>query len=350
MKHRPSVRTWAWVLAILMGPLTSFADELFPGRIRNPAGLQWDMNTVYNSARDEYLLAYSDGRALIGHLTPDGVFYGEVAVSGNTGVTHVGLSYNPDADQYLFVWRNGSPNNIRAIYLTTEGNPIGSSFAIGNGGAVHVDYSPLSQLYIISYTETAGGIQYVRFKMVDGDSSATVPLVRGGIVATNNVLSDGVKWGGTAGKFLVVYAKDWAPNPRRADIYGNFISADGTTVGSQFGIDIELENQGKPRVAYADDIDRWLVAYEDWTVPGTSANMKGALVAPTGSVTARFQISSTVAWDVPGPVIYSPSTKTFIASWRSAFSDTRIESWAREIRSPRRLHVIGSARCTGLTF
>ncbi len=331
MKHRPSVRTWAWILTALLGPLTSYGTELFPGKITNPAGLQWNMNAVYNSARDEYLLAYSDGRALVGHLTPTGVFSGQRAISGNSGVTHVALAYNPDANQYLLVWRNGSPNTIRGSYLTAEGNPIGSSFAIGNGGAVHLDYSPTSRLYIVSYSESLSGVKYIRYKMIRGDSSTTRPVVRGGNIASSNVLSDDVKWGGTAGKFLVAYVKDWSPDSRRADVVGKFVSADGTSVGSQFNIDANWENQAKPRLAYADDINRWLVAYEDWSEVGTSANMKASLVAPNQVIKARFQISRTTAWDVPGPVIYNPSTRTFIASWRSAFSDTNIQSMAREI-------------------
>ena len=99
----------AFGIAALLIPATSDGNELRPGRIRDPAELQLFTAAAYNPVLDDYLLLYEDGRALVGHLSPAGVFSGEAVLSANIGVTHVNAAFNPDDGTFLVVYRDGDP-------------------------------------------------------------------------------------------------------------------------------------------------------------------------------------------------------------------------------------------------
>ncbi len=93
------------------------AQELAPGRIRNPDGdgLQFHMATAYNSVQDEYLVTYAaqGSSALALRLSPAGTIIGpEITLSPPTFVQETSVAYNPDRNEYLLAWRNDSPTDL----------------------------------------------------------------------------------------------------------------------------------------------------------------------------------------------------------------------------------------------
>jgi hypothetical protein len=305
----------------------SWAFELFPGRVRNPAGLQQFQRVVYNPVRDSYLILYAgDLRALIGHLSTDGIFSGETPLSDAIGVTHVNAAFNPDDGTFLVVYRDGDPPEIFGIYITPDGTPIGSSFFIGSGGEPHIDFSPASGRYVVTWEQLGSGA--VRYRVIDGDStSANPPITAAATVGVG--LSPGIAYSSGANKFLVVYVREIAG--AKANVYGRFISSNGTSVGGEFVVAGGSESQQKPRVAYAPSTNRWMVMFENWAgCGGGCPHLRAGLLSDTGATVKGFNVAATSAWDTPGWITYNSVTDTFIAGWRSAFSDTNIQARAGE--------------------
>ncbi len=312
--------------ATLLAPVSE-GVELRPGRIRNPAGLQLVQRATYNPLRDNYLLLYEDGRALVSQLSPSGVASADTPLSGNIGVTHVNAAFNPDDGTFLVVYRDGDPAEIYGRYLSSDATPIGNSFFIGPGGGPNIAFSPESGRYVVTWEQLSAGV--VRYRVVSGDSTSSPPYVTP-ISTIGKGLSDGVAYGSVADKFLVVYIRDNGGSAR-ANIYGRFISTNGTQLGPEFAISAGFENQQKPRVAYAASTNRWMVMFENWAdCGGGCPHLRGALVGANGAVVKSFNVAATPGWDTPGAVGYNAATGTFIAGWRSAYSDTRIEGRAGE--------------------
>ncbi len=315
----------AGILFSFSAPSQGF--ELFPGRVRNPAGLQLVQKVIYNPITDSYLLLYEDGRALIGHLSTAGVHSGEVALSADIGVTHTNGAFNPDDGTALVVFRDGDPAEIYGHYVTSDGTPIGDQFFIGVGYGPNIDYSSESGRYVVSWEQGSSGT--IRYRVVEGDSTSPSPNITAGAQATFG-FTDGLAYGSVAEKFLLVYSRD-LPGGFRANVYGRFITADGMSVGPEFGIATGIENQQKPKVGYAPSTNRWMVTWENWaSCGGGCPNVGGALVDETGAVVKVFTVVATPGWDVPGPIVYNETTDTLITGWRSAVSDTNIKGRAGE--------------------
>lgn len=313
--------------AALSIPAASYGYELRPGRVRDPADLQMFQRAMYNPVLDSYLLLYEDGRALVGHLSPAGVFSGETALSANIGVTHVNAAFNPDDGTFLVVYRDGDPQEIYGRYLTSNGMPIGNSFFIGAGGPPNIDFSPVSKRYVVTWEQLSTGT--VRYRVIDGDSTSASPNVTP-VTTVSTGLSDGVAYGSVAGKFLVVYIRDIG-GTNKANVYGRFISSNGLSLGPEFAIAGGYQNQGYPKVGYASSTNRFMVVWENWSdCGGGCPHVRGALVSNTGAVVKTFTVAATSGWDVPGPVAYNPVTDTFVTGWRSAFSDTNHPARAGE--------------------
>ncbi len=319
---------WAlhFLASVVLIPALASGYELRPGRVRDPAGIQLFQTAVYNPEQDSYLLLYEDGRALVGHLSPGGVFSGETAISGNIGVTHVAAAYNPEDGTFLAVYRDGEPPEIYGRYLTGNGMPIGNSFFIGPGGAPHVAFSPESGRYVVTWEQLTSG--FVRYRVINGNSTSGAPHVTA-MSSVGGGLSDSIAYGSGPDKFLVVYVRE-APGSK-ANVYGRFISANGQSVGPEFVVAGGTESQGVPRVAYAPTTNRFMVLWENWaSCSGGCPHIRGALVASNGSVVKTFNVAVTAGWDQPGPLGYSSATNTFVTGWRSAYSDTRVEARAGE--------------------
>jgi len=104
-----SIHFLVFTLALLSSTAVTVADELPPGRITNPAGLQRFQGVAYNSALDEYLVIYQgDGIARVLRVGVDGeLILPEIQISETLpGVSNVGIVYNPDDDGYLALFRS----------------------------------------------------------------------------------------------------------------------------------------------------------------------------------------------------------------------------------------------------
>lgn len=266
---------------------TFLADgaEVFPGRIRNPVGLQVNAAIAYNVDQDYYLVGYAGGGiAYIGKLSTDGVFSGELAISAAVSAASMDLAYNPVRNEFLYIWRNSSPNTIRGRYLDGDGNPLGSEIAVGSGKKPHLDFDPVNQRYLVTFGQPGGVIKY---RVFDGDSTSPTPQLHSGTIASVNAIADRVQFGDVAGKFLVAYIRTESSD----NIYGKFVTTNpgGVNISSQFPIANTSKTEQSPTLGYHSRENRWMAASQFWPGAPVKPNVRVALVNPSGERHPRLQ-------------------------------------------------------------
>jgi hypothetical protein len=298
-----------------------------PGSLASTNELQFGAGALYNPHLDEYLVSYADGAARAVRLRPDGTVIGEIALSADPRpqkkVYEVQAAYNPDRREYLAVWRHAEPNEIFARYLDDRAQPLGQPIPIvlspDQGVEINVSYAVQRGRYLVLWTNWS--TKTVRHRMIAGDSRSAQPLLGGVRVVEQGAVSGVVAYGGGSDRFLAAFAKDFAPEPRRAEVYARFIDGAGESVGALFALSTGPLDQQRPRVAYAAGHDRWLVVFEDWRAQATrSADVNGVLVDASGIVSARFPVAATAgtpdnAWDAPGEVTFNPASDRFLVAW-----------------------------------
>jgi len=310
-----SIHFLVFTLALLSSTAVTVADELPPGRITNPAGLQRFQGVAYNSALDEYLLIYQgDGIARVLRVGVDGeLILPEIQISETLpGVSNVGIVYNPDDDGYLALFR--SDTDIFGRYLDTDGTPLGPRFRIGGGGDFGTAaYSTTSQRYLVVWRQAPSPIK-VQGAFIDGDPTSPDPVIQRDLLAIGDAAH--AAWGSQNDKFLVIYTRIVGTD--KEDVFGKLVKADGSGISAEFGIMGGNKPQTSPYVGYAPPHDIFLVAVEDWKKSECCrANVTGQRVDSAGNkVGVKFDILATGdrGWDVAGPIAFSETTGKFIAT------------------------------------
>ena len=172
-----SIHFLLFTLALLSPTALANAVEIAPGRITNPGGLQRFQGAAYNSQDDEYMLIYEGSNIpRVRQLGVDGTFLAPVVLlDSDIGVANVGIVYNPNANEYLAIYR--SDTTIYGRYLTNLGVPIGNRFVVGTGGAFGTAaYSITSDRYLVAWRKGPSPIQ-VKFAFIDGDSGSGNPII-----------------------------------------------------------------------------------------------------------------------------------------------------------------------------
>ena len=308
------------LIAVLIAAFAAlvYAFELAPGRIRNPDGngLQFFMSAAYNSDQDEYLITYEGGTPYALRLSPttNAIVGSEITLGPNTSVQDSAGAYNPDRNEYLVVWRNDSPANISGRYLDGNGQPIGSSFSIGVGIDVRVQYNPVDRRYIVVYFRYLANGPSVFYRMVDGDSTSDPHLLTDQALVASGALSSRVAYSSVSNKFLIAYAVD-APPPTRSDIRARFVTGQGSLLG---GLTVAGGQKGQqiPEIAYCASKDLFMIQFEDWSA-GAFPNVNAQFVSGSTQtlVGARFGTTpGDPGWNVPGPVTCNDVTGKFVTT------------------------------------
>jgi F5/8 type C domain len=287
--------------------------EVPPGRIMNPPDFQAFMGAAYNTELDEYFITYAGGgQSFARRLAPDpaGIFLSsQIVVSANAAGTN-SVAYNPDDNEYLVIWRRTS-GDMYGRYVSGDGVPLGSEFFIVAGAGEH-DLAYGNGRYVAIHQK--GPIPYTtRFSVIDADSSSSSPVLKNGVVESN-AFSPRIEYGSVPNKFLIVFTRDYSPDPVKANIGGRFLSPNGTLLGDTFGIATGIENQQIPELGYSDVHDRWLVVFEDWNTGGYP-DIKAHYVLGDGTVSSRFGLTRDSRWDSPGPVTYNASVDKFFLTY-----------------------------------
>ena len=283
---------------------------------------QWTSWIQYADHSDEYLVAYPGefstltfGYGSILRMDPDGNYLGSKIITTMTGVSDVSLAYNPDDDQFLFVWRT-TATNVYAAYLDGDGDPVAGLWKgvdginrayiyLGTGGNLpKVAYSKTAGKYLVVFNKPPG---IIPSRLIDGDSSNAMPVLDSDFVTTINGTAASVAAG--SDRFMVGYV-NFSSN---SDVYGRFVDNNGTP-GQNFAVATHPLGVQNPVVGYHSGIDRFIISYSTWAAQPPDIGVR-VINPANGAATNTFTLAFTSAWEINGGISYNPVTDTVVFSW-----------------------------------
>lgn len=244
--------------------------------VTDAAGYQSRPAVAFNPEDDEYLLVYRDSRRsslpdiYIQRVRSDGRLLGNARplVSDDYVQDHAQVAYLPGADHYLVVWEDNrsTTGDIYGQLVWRWGELDGGNFPIAA--------YPGDQMRPRIVANVVNGEFFVVWgNAIDGGSTSTVQGQRvggdGTLLGGRFDISDGTSWAGTpdvayrplADDYIVVWKDARMGN---ADIYAQWVLADGTPAGSNVPVTNAPAVQENPAVAASGADDAVLVVWEDW--------------------------------------------------------------------------------------
>lgn len=234
----------------------------------------------------------NDSNVTVQFISPDGQLSGDRIALGETGSAPV-IAF--DGTNYLIVWadryvgflddgEDAGMTNIFGRFISPSGEFASDKFTIVSNayikgstpGAVHFNGSN----YFFVYKEDDGsndeGQEFGKFISTEGEVSEN-PVQ----ITSTDVQDIALAFDGT--NYLTVFNVD------SKYIYGQFISATGTLVGTEFLID-NSENYSDDPVTVAFGGSKYLVVFPDDSNPGLNENPEwnlfGRFVSTSGAVDA----------------------------------------------------------------
>ena len=206
------------------------------------------------------------------------------------GVRWPDVAYDTHNRVYLVVW---GPGTIRGIFVSEDGNAIGSAFPISDGTpwaqTPRAEFNPDTGVFLVAWQSSDG---------IDGNPSATI--VRGRMVSYTSGVSalptkaysgttystrwetgPALAYSTASGNFMVVWNRYSSSG---AEVGARLLNAAGDPVGSEIVVTSTTdEYEREPTVGYLPGSDRFLVA---WAASGSlSDSVRGKLYdASTGAL------------------------------------------------------------------
>lgn len=291
---------------------------------------------VFNSIRSEYLLVYehrtsttrSEIRAI--RLTADGAATGSPAILVTTPKDHrrPRVALNRSNGEYLVVWYDQDANmGVFARRLSPLGDPIGDVIVImppahGEQSA-SVAYSPSPPHYLVAWQD---------YRNTTADIFAQKLSTSGELVGTNIAVTlapasqwtPAIVYNDLVGMYFVAWADRRSGNDN-VNIYGQFITNDGTLWGSDLLICSAMGNQYTPSVAVNDQNGELLVAWQDQRLGTETYNIFGQRLSSSGALLGNnFQVSAVTSNHQASPRL-AFGASSYLAVWedmRSAGQET----------------------------
>jgi len=228
-------------------------------------------SVTFNSTRDEWLVAYQDE----GHASPvyvqrlrgaDGALEGAaVPVATTSTGSHAHVAWSATSDVYLVVFATPGDVAVHARLVGGDGQPRGADIAV----------------------------------RVDADFSGY----------------PAVAWGDARDEFLVTW--DW-DRDNFACIWGQRVDAAGELQGGPIEITTGGK-QGRSPPAWDPAGQRWLVQFNDTSVPGNSFDQGGRFVNADGSLGAAVAIADTAGFEgdtiLGAPVAFAAGARRYLSSF-----------------------------------
>jgi hypothetical protein len=358
-------RTWSDAAAAPVGALTAPAAG-------TPI-VSWEYDQVraavaYASESATYLVVWQDHHWAWGEardiyaqrVNADGSLVGgrfAVPATGSQPCLSPDVVYNPVADEFLVVWESeNSPDNhdIYARRVGTNGSLVGDEIAIAtltrHEATPVVAFSPSANAYVVVYerregTDATGPMNVVaQYLDAVGTPSGAPVLVSASLY---DQLAPDVAYNAATGGYLVVWQDTvYVPplergaatttSPLEFDIYARRLDSDGSVLGDPIAISTWQYDQVKPRLAYNDATDQFLIVWEDhhwgW---GEARDIYAQRVNANGSLAGG---NFAVSWEgtefrLNPDVAYNPTAGEFLAVWEYALSESDHDVYRRRISS-----------------
>ncbi len=246
----------------------------FPDSQSNPA-------IAFNSREGEFLVswrtqhggAFNQGYGR--RVDAEGGTIGNQFFISNGGF-EASLSYNPNANEYFYSARNfagGGPGGIRGRRIDAGGNLVGADITIASSGAPdgQAVYNPTTNEYFATWRDqNVGNLQGTIFdaagNRVAGPFIISTRFPAAGLAAT--VAVDPV-----LNRYFVVFG-DFT----NAEIYAQFVDADGGLIGGELTIALGLPSKVAPFAVFDEQTGLYVVAW------GSASSVAALLVNADGVV------------------------------------------------------------------
>ncbi|MBI4517761.1 MAG: hypothetical protein HY699_18300 [Deltaproteobacteria bacterium] len=310
--------------------------------------ITWEYDQVrpaiaFGGAANEYLVVWEDHHWGFGtdwdiyarRAGADGAPLGSafaVAFEGDKHRLDPAVVYNSAQAQFLIVWEYEYSADDRDIYarrVATDGALSGGEIAVATPTAFDSNpaaaFNPALEEYLVVWERRAGSDEFShhdiyaqRVNNAGTVQGAAIPVETG----TTDQLAPAVAYNRYSGEYLVVW-QDKNPTSGEFDIAGRRVAGDGSLVGSKVAISTWEYDQLKPRVAFANTANEFLVVWEDhhwgfgadWDIYGQRLNADGT---PAGG---NFAISwETINARVNPDVAYNLAANEYVVVWEQEFS------------------------------
>jgi hypothetical protein len=226
----------------------------------------WPPAVAYNPVSDEYLVVWYQDRDEAGgsnvygqRVSDEGVTVGDVFLVNSEGSqVRPAVAANSATGEYLVVWSNvesGLSLKLFGQRLTSRGERVGATIAVGQGDKPAVTYNSISGEYLVVWADGFAQAARVRFTgSVIGGIALSEP---GGSKNFSDVASD------TSGGYLAVW--DAPAGDDLTVVMGRELSSLGEPHSIQWALsDPSGQNISYPALAYNPQADAYLVVWDVW--------------------------------------------------------------------------------------
>lgn len=232
--------------------------------------------------------------------------------------------YNPNDDEYLVVWedyRSGTDYDIYGVIVDAGSGAVGTEFTISS--LVGLDerepkaaFDPFNNRYLVVWDEETGtGETNIYGRLID-ETGGTVTDVNI-CDADENQQSPFVAFNPDGREFLVVWM-DFYRTGSESDVYGRVVDDDGNTVGYEFAVCDEADNQDFPVVVYNSNEGEYLVVWED-DRNGDSGVWAQFLYDDTTPIGNSFTVFDDTYNQRNPFVAHNPSTNEYLVVWEDNY-------------------------------
>jgi len=237
------------------------------------------------------------------------------------------LAFDSRNDRHLLVFVRRDIGLTAQVYgqlRQCDGSAVGSAFVLSEGNAEKrapaVAYDDAEGRFLVVWEEGPAGAANLFGRLVRADGSPLDP-----IMTISNADGDQrnpkAVYDSTSGRFLVVWGDNRGVNGY--DIYGQLVRADGTPYGSNFPISESTNDQRNPSVAYDSASRQFLVAWSD-NRSGWSFDIYGRFLDAEGTPIGSAFIISDATGDQGNPVaVFDGVNRRFLAAWEDSRSGSR---------------------------
>jgi hypothetical protein len=302
--------------------------------ISNASSAQANPAIAYNSASNEFLVAWQDSRngnddiygqrvSATGSLTA-GNF---VISNASSSQTNPSVAYSSESNAFLVAWQDSRNGNydIYSQRVDASGTLTGGNFAVCTNASSQanpsVAYSSASNAFLVAWADRRSGNYDIYGQRVDAAGSLTA----GNFVISNASSAQAnpaIAYNSASNEFLVAWQDSRNGND---DIYGQRVDATGTLTGGNFAVCTNANYQFNLSMAYSSQANEFLVAWEDYR--NGNADIYGQRVSAAGMLvgTTSFAIGITLSDQTHSSMAYNSQTNEFLVTWED-WLDGRVDA------------------------
>jgi len=334
-----------------------FPGNSEPHQVTSPPELHFPHSICMKPDGSEFLVASMEGYQWIRwhRLNANGIKIASGTIPHSmAGLHNCGLAYNSNRNEYLVAmmgWQE-TPNVHNEIFvqrLDSNGSPVGTQWFVRSApmiGIPTVAYSPVSNVYLLTWADITTGTWEVYCQRLNGDTAQPIgSIVNLTASETDPCGSPEVTYNADLDEFFVLFQPNiYVTSPTRCyDLACQRINpSTGLPILPQnvyLANSLDCDQNGE--VAYDEQLHRYLLVYQSfhgspnvWSILGQFVSADGRLIRPDGTplpgpdpfVILDRASTGLIGWDAH--VAWDPTTGEYVVSWCDQDSNL---NWARRV-------------------